>query len=185
MEQTISLDKNSWMEYGSIPPLQYDFEQLWNLHPREYNTVIIYGKSINTPRYQQAYEKPYYFSGKLHQALPLPNEYKCFYDWAKTRDPYNSVLINWYEHGQHYISKHSDSEPCIVRGSPIMTISLGAERMFRVRAKSNNLIHEDLILKDESYLVMCGEMQQHFTHEIPKTMKECGKRISITFRIMK
>ena len=50
---------------------------------------------------------------------------------------FNHVLINWYNDGSHYIGPHSDSEAQIVEDSPIVSVSLGQERTFRIRYKTN------------------------------------------------
>ncbi|MGF1526248.1 MAG: hypothetical protein ACFCBW_05585 [Candidatus Competibacterales bacterium] len=42
---------------GSLPPAlaNPDFEKLWQLHPKEYHTVVIHGREVNPPRWQQAF----------------------------------------------------------------------------------------------------------------------------------
>lgn len=34
-----------------------DFETLWSLHPEHYDTIMMHGKSVRLPRWQQAYGK--------------------------------------------------------------------------------------------------------------------------------
>ena len=44
------------------------------------------------------------------------------------------MLLNWYDAAQrHYIGAHRDSTVGLVSGAPIVTISLGATRTFRLR----------------------------------------------------
>lgn len=184
----VDLDETSYVVQEVIPDdLQYDFEQLWDLHPEQYGQVRMMGKIVETPRWQQTYGHDYYYTGMLHHALPLPEPFKPFLDWANTLgyNEFNQVLINWYQDGQHYIGKHSDDESQLVPGSPILSISLGAVRKFRIRSKHDNSIIQDLDTLNRSYMVMCGRMQKDYTHEIVKTSKECGRRINITMRQFK
>ena len=80
----------------------------------------------------------------------------------------------------HYIGPHSDNERQIEIGSPILAVSLGAERVFRIRADKKIVL--DLKMPDNSYVIMGGKMQQQFTHEVPKSKRVTERRISITFR---
>jgi alkylated DNA repair dioxygenase AlkB len=189
------LGKESWVEQGVLPviPPPMEFDVLWDLHPKEYGQVMFNKRIINTPRWQQSYLKPYWYSGMMHEALPMPPPFAPFLEWANcmcTSMPYNSVLINWYMDGNHYIGKHSDSERQIVRHSPILSISLGQTRIFRIRSNEDGApILKDIEMLNGSYLVMGGRMQEHFYHEVPKVTghkgKNMGRRINITFRVMR
>ncbi len=186
------LDHESYIEQGPLPQSlrNYDFQKLWCLHPEEYGEVKYMGKIVKTPRWQQSYLNSYIYSGMQHEALPLPNEFQPFLDWANTIDPdikYNQVVINWYANGHHSIGPHSDNEKQLVKHSPVLAISLGQERILRVRCKRTNDQVIDVPMPSNTYLVMGGKMQERYLHEIPKVngMKgaELGKRISITFRV--
>ena len=179
------LDDKCYMYHGNISPdLEYNFDKLWSLHPPEYGQIKIYGKLINVPRYTQSYLQSYSYSGMLHYAIDLPPEFEPFLKWTHKlfEEKFNQVLVNWYENGQHYIGAHTDNEPQIIKNSPILSISLGAERIMRIRFKETNEIVKDIIFKDRSYIIMCGEMQKYYTHEIIKSNTN-DKRISLTFRM--
>ena len=190
-----TLDKECYIIAGNLPAeLSSDFSDLWNLHPDDFGTVVMYGKQLKTPRWQQSYIRAYTFSGECHESLPLPEQFQPFLDWANAQtagQDYNSCLVNWYENGEHYIGPHRDDERELIKNSEIMSISLGAERIFRIRdyATKGDQYKQDIIVRDKTYLIMCGRMQQRFTHEIVKVSgnrgKQCGKRINITFRKMK
>jgi alkylated DNA repair dioxygenase AlkB len=192
---TRALDAGSWIECGELPgAFQFNFDELWALHPEEYGKVVMYGRQLHTPRWQQSYIRPYTFSGVQHAALPLPEAFQPFLDWAQDATkggPYNSCLINWYADGEHYIGPHRDDERELQRGAGIMSISLGAERVFRIKdaLTKGDKLRLDLPLKDRTYLIMYGAMQRDYTHEVPKISgkkgQRCGKRINITFRRMK
>ena len=191
--QTNILDEDCWIEQGHINNIEYDFDTLWCIHPEEFGSVKYGSKVISTPRWQKCYCRPYYFSGMTHDALPLPNEFQPFLEWANSLLypdwKFNQVLVNWYGDGHHYISKHADAEYQIVPKSPIVSISLGQERTFRIRNKSDDAIVLDLPMPDKTYVSMCGAMQERFLHEVPKVMgakgEKMGRRINITFRVFK
>lgn len=186
-----TLDDASWIEQGFLPPeMTWDFEKLWSLHPEEFGQVRYFDKTVKTPRWQQSYCKPYYFSGMMHDALPLPEEFKPFLDWAKIHSSQlNQVVANWYLNGHHYISKHSDCESQLVARAHILAISLGQTRTFRVRRKVDNEVVVDIELPDRSYIIMGGAMQERYFHEITKVSgkkgENIGRRISLTFREFK
>ena len=48
------------------------FEELWSLHPDEYHTIDMMGRTVETPRWQQAYGHDYHYTGQLNRALPIP-----------------------------------------------------------------------------------------------------------------
>jgi alkylated DNA repair dioxygenase AlkB len=54
---------------------------------------------------------------------------------AKLGHPLNHVLIQFYRHGNDYISEHSDKTLDIAKGSFIANVSLGAERTMTLRTK--------------------------------------------------
>jgi len=187
---SILISLESWIDEFTLPEKldNVDFKSLWDVHPKEYGLVKIYGKEIQTPRWQQTYGLDYKFSGVDHKALPIPEVFQPFYDWAINTDygPFNQMLVNWYQDGSHYIGKHSDDERQLVKGAPILSVSLGATRKFRIRKKKTNKIFTDILMPDGTVLVMGGNFQKEFTHEVPKIGgkkgKKVGPRINITFR---
>jgi alkylated DNA repair dioxygenase AlkB len=66
---------------------------------------------------------------------------------------------------------------------PIASISLGAERVFQMRSKDKQF-NERITLGNGSLLIMQAGMQETWTHAIPKTVREVGGRINLTFRVM-
>ena len=92
----------------------------------------------------------------------------------------NAVLVNYYENGTQYISAHKDSSWGLVPGQPIVGLSFGATRTFRIREAAGNKIRLDLPLEDNSLVVMLS--QTGFTHEIPGRKRLLGERWSLTLR---
>ncbi len=100
---------------------------------------------------------------------------------------FNSVLINYYRNGKDRVTWHSDDEKELGKNPVIASVSLGAERKFKLRHKKfkeNQLKHE-VLLANGSLLVMSGTTQHHWLHEVPRTAKPIGPRINLTFRVIK
>ena len=186
------LDETSWVVQGKLPDtLEFDFSTLWNTKPDELGSVMMYGKKVTTPRWTQSYGKSYTFSGTEHPAKPVPEPFQLFLDWANSLGygGFHQTLVNHYIGPSHYIGPHSDNERQLVPASPIVSVSLGAERRFVLRDKKTKKIVKELKMPDKSYLVMGGELQSRYTHEVPKitsaTAPAIDKRINITFRQFK
>jgi len=92
---------------------------------------------------------------------------------------YNYCLLNRYRNGQDSIGMHADDEPEM--GNVIGSLSLGAERTFRIR---HNKTKETLSFRvgNGTLIIMAGTMQQFWKHEVPKTKETVGERINLTFR---
>ena len=100
---------------------------------------------------------------------------------------FNSVLINYYRNGNDRVAWHSDDEKELGKNPVIGSISLGAERNFKLRHKDYkiNSLRNNIILKHGSFLLMKGPTQHNWMHEIPRTAKPIGPRINLTFRVIK
>jgi alkylated DNA repair dioxygenase AlkB len=64
----------------------------------------------------------------------------------------------------------------------VITISVGSDRIFRIREKKTKNFVFDLTVSDSDLYWMKGDFQKHYTHEIPKQKKIKTQRISLTFR---
>ena len=174
---------------GTLPPdlvrvAKTQFESLWNLHPEKSNEILIHGRMVPIPRKQQAYGRDYYFSGTVNEALPVPELLAPFLAWVReaidTR--LNGLLLNWYDGTKaHYIGAHRDSRKGLVTGSPIVTISVGEERTFRLRLpKEKGFV--DFEATAGTVFSMPWETNLGVKHEVPHTAQSKGRRISITAR---
>jgi alkylated DNA repair dioxygenase AlkB len=97
--------------------------------------------------------------------------------------PFNSVGLNFYRDGRDSVAPHNDHLDEIVRGFPIVLLSLGATRRMTIRAKEPPKRVLNVDLAEGSLLVMSYETQLHYTHGIPKTTDPVGARISLAFRV--
>lgn len=171
-----------------------DFDNLWKIHPENYNKIKIFDKIVETPRWQQSYGKDYYFSGMNHAGLKVPKLLKKYLKWSNKwlekhyencDYKFNQILVNWYDGGKHYIGPHSDDIKQLVKGSPILCISLGCTREFIITNKITKQVVKSVLIENGSWLSMENNTQYNYKHEIKKDKNIVGKRISITFRVFR
>ena len=94
---------------------------------------------------------------------------------------FNSVLGNLYRDGQDSMGWHADQEKVLGSNPFIASLSLGAERLFKIR---HNKTGETVAinLASGSLLLMGGPLQHHWRHCVPKTQQAKPARINLTFR---
>jgi alkylated DNA repair dioxygenase AlkB len=92
---------------------------------------------------------------------------------------YNAVLCNLYRDGNDSVGLHADAEPEM--GPIIASVSLGAERLFRLRRKNGSVELAER-LPHGSLLIMAGNTQKNYKHEVPKEPSVTQPRINLTFR---
>jgi alkylated DNA repair dioxygenase AlkB len=160
------------------------FDTLWQIHPSEFHVIKMHGRLVPTPRWQQAYGVDYHYTGRTNTALPVPPLLAPLLDWARDAvdERLNGVLVNWYNGAlRHYIGRHRDSTVNMVEGAPIVTISFGEERCFRLRPwRGSGVV--DFAARDGAVFVMSYETNRAWTHEVPHSAKRTGRRISVTLR---
>lgn len=166
------------------------FEQLQREVAWREESIRLFGKTYLQPRLLAWYgdsDASYRYSGIRHEPLPwLPL-------LAQLRERvealsgarYNSVLANLYRNERDSMGLHADDEPELGAQPTIASLSLGEERIFRLRHRSRkDLAPLRLPLGAGSLLLMKGETQQHWKHEVPKQTRPCGARINLTFRLV-
>lgn len=186
--ERVALDVKHELLTGRIPDdLGFgdnEFKALWNLHPAERPEIFLHGRRVRIPRYQKAYGHDYHFSGQTSRAEPIPELLRPLHEWARQSiEPrLNGLLLNWYDGAEgHYIGAHRDSTKDMVPGTPIVTISLGAERTFRLRPYKASGYH-DIRAENGSVIIIPFDTNLHFTHEVPHFKRNTGRRISVTLR---
>ncbi len=182
-----ALDGHCSFHSGKLPNnLQFsplEFDHLWQLHPAEFHVIKMW-KPVKTPRWQQAYGVDYQYTGRVNQALPIPENLKPLHVWTRQHvfSELNGLLLNWYDGRQdHYIGKHRDSTINMVQGAPIVTISFGEERTFRLRPWKRPG-KRDFLASNSSVFIMPYSTNLAWTHEVTRSKKLLGRRISATFR---
>lgn len=152
-------------------------------------SMNIYGKKVNFPRLTAWYgnnDKPYSFSGITLNPLPWTDALKSIK--AKIEPVagvnFNSVLLNLYRNGNDSISWHTDAEKELGINPVIASVNFGATRTFQLRhIQSKEKIEMELV--HGSLLIMQGELQHFWQHQVPKTTKKVSERINLTFRVIK
>jgi alkylated DNA repair dioxygenase AlkB len=94
---------------------------------------------------------------------------------------FNACLANLYRNGQDSNGWHSDNEKELGKNPIIASVSFGATRRFDLmhQATKQKLSFQ---LTSGSLLVMGGEMQHFWKHQIPKQNKIDESRVNLTFR---
>jgi len=180
--------ENSWYDIGRIPEhlaTPEQFHMLMERQPETYDRIKLYGKEHPLPRKQQMYGHAYKFSNINLEATEPPEEMLVYQEYVNSLEygEFGGFLMNWYLNGNHYISKHKDSERGLT--GPIVSLSLGQTRVFRIRNDATGA-KTDVEMPNGCVLIMGGDFQKELTHEVPKVAGAkglgFGPRINMTFR---
>jgi alkylated DNA repair dioxygenase AlkB len=162
------------------------FDQLLTTISWKNDEAFIYGKHYVTKRKVAWYgDKPfsYAYSNTTKEAMPWTEALQKLKILAENRskESYNSCLLNLYHSGEEGMAWHSDGERTLKRHGAIASFSLGAERKFAFKHKQSGQT-VSLILHHGSLLLMKGTTQDHWLHRLPPTTKVNRPRINLTFR---
>ena len=174
----------------TIEEADYYYEHLFDQVPWKQDPIKIFGKSILQPRLTALYGengKSYSYSGIVMEPLPFNEELSVLK--TKTEEvslsSFTSCLLNLYRDGSDSNGWHADDEKELGRNPVIASISLGQERIFHLRHKRNKELKHKILLEHGSLLLMKGETQHHWQHQIPKSRRQMNPRINLTFRYIK
>jgi len=125
----------------------------------------------------------YSYSKRTYEPLPWIPEIDALRQKVQhaTGKQFNSVLMNLYRDGNDSVAAHSDAEPEYGHNPVIASVSLGAARLFRMKQINGNARWE-IRLHHGCLLVMAGETQHNWRHEIPKDPTCDEPRINLTYR---
>ena len=162
------------------------FSELMLVLQLEQNDITIFGKTYNTPRLEAFYAKngeQYGYSGKkmkTYEFTPIINSI-CEKIEEFTGETFNSVLVNLYRDGQDSTGWHSDDEKELGPTPFIASLSLGETRDIQFKHKNSG---ERCVypLENGSLMLMSGEIQKYWKHQIPKTKRKKEARLNLTFR---
>jgi alkylated DNA repair dioxygenase AlkB len=185
-------------EYGP------DYFQLASALPLETKPPIMFMGQVKHQQRDVGFfsdtSEGYRYSGVLMRSKPIsPNPStgdsgQLFLAWLlpavnqSLGTDFNGVLVNRYNSGEDYISAHSDDESALDCGTvestrkAVASISYGATRKFRIRDKQTNAIVLDYPVESRTLLVMDGNFQTEFKHEVVRELRVREPRISCTFR---
>jgi alkylated DNA repair dioxygenase AlkB len=150
-------------------------------------SIKIYGRSVLYPRLTAWYGDnltAYQFSGTKFFPHPWTETLlKIKNDISRVEHAHlNSVLLNLYRNGNDSVSWHTDAELELGKDPVIVSVNFGADRRFMLRRIDNHAVKINILLEHGSLLVMGGELQHYWQHQIPKSTKVTSPRINLTFR---
>src|SRR5262249_48845033 len=83
----------------------------------------------------------------------------------------------------HYIGEHHDSTEYMEEGAPIVTISFGETRTFRLsRGKGKSRVVRDFNATPGRVFILPYATNLVWKHGVPKSARYTGRRISVTLR---
>ncbi len=149
----------------------------------------IYGQQLDLPRLTAWYgdhAKDYSYSGISMRSKPWTKELSEIKEKieANAKMHFTSVLLSLYRNGDDSVGWHCDNEKVLRVNPVIASVSFGATRTFKFRHLEDKTLIRKVELTHGTYLLMKGETQHKWEHQIPKTKKVTTPRISLTFRIL-
>lgn len=165
------------------------FQLLLENTPWQQDDITVFGKTYEQPRLTALYgnnNKPYSYSNITMQPHAFSNELQVIKSKIENvaLTEFTTCLLNLYRDGSDSNGWHADDEKELGINPVIASLSFGAERIFHFKHKNRKDLKEKLILQHGSLLLMKGTTQHHWLHQIPKTKKQIGKRINLTFRFI-
>jgi len=152
--------------------------------------ICVYGKTYPQPRLTHLFadnQKPYSYSNLTMHPTVFPSfllKIKQQIE-ALVKTKFTTCLANLYRNGQDSNGWHADSEKELGVNPIIASLSLGGTRWFHLKHKENKELKSKIELANGSLLLMKGETQHNWLHQIPKTKKSVDQRINLTFRVIK
>ncbi|WP_088342174.1 alpha-ketoglutarate-dependent dioxygenase AlkB family protein [Robiginitalea sediminis] len=155
--------------------------------PWRQDPITVFGKTYPQPRLTALYGdggKSYGYSGIRMHPLPFTPELsrlKADVE-AVSGERFSTCLLNLYRDGQDSNGWHADNEKELGTNPAIASLSLGDVRWFHLKHRGDKAHSYKIALEPGSLLLMGGSMQHHWVHQVPKTRREVGPRINLTFR---
>ncbi len=163
------------------------FEQLLKETPWQQDDIKVFGKVYAQPRLTALYGSnniAYSYSN----ITMLPQPFTALLEGLRNKIEqeancsFTTCLLNLYRDGKDSNGWHSDDEKELGKNPTIASLTLGAGRVFKFREKKAKTNVSSLFLEPGSLLLMRGETQHNWQHELPKTSKQVQPRINLTFR---
>jgi alkylated DNA repair dioxygenase AlkB len=164
--------------------------------------IKMFGKTITAPRTTSHWGAPYRYAGVTHPGRPFTGPAGAVLDRLRDfvadvvgiREPPQQVMLNSYENGKEYIGMHSDDEKELNAFCPVVMISFGAGRLWKIESKkadptTQKKIRCEFFAFHGQMVIMHPGMQKKWKHGMPQCSdahivkhKGSTRRISITFR---
>jgi len=164
-------------------------KQLKENIPWQQDDIKVFGKVYAQPRLTALFDnngKSYSYSNIIMNPNPFTPELLELKTAVESNAKVNftTCLLNLYRDGKDSNGWHSDDETELGINPVIASISLGEERFFHLRYKNDKGLKQKVLLQHGSLLLMKGETQHFWQHQIPKTAKQIKERINLTFRVV-
>ena len=174
---------------SSVEASRY-FKILRNETAWQQDQIKVFGKVYDQPRLTALYANnnfPYSYSNITMYPSPFSATLLEIKEKVEQqlKKEFTTCLLNLYRHGRDSNGWHADNEKELGKNPIIASVSLGAERMFHMKHRTDNSQKIKINLIHGSLLVMNGSTQHYWLHQIPKTKKHVEERINLTFRILK
>ncbi|WP_411895436.1 alpha-ketoglutarate-dependent dioxygenase AlkB family protein [Winogradskyella sp. A2] len=153
----------------------------------QHDNITVFGKTYKQPRLTALFgesNQPYGYSNITMYPKPFTEDLLTIKRKVETlsKTTFNTVLINLYRDGNDSNGWHADNEKELGRNPIIASISLGEERPFHFKHRTIKEERHKIMLDHGSLLIMKGEMQHYWLHQIAKTKRNISPRINLTFR---
>ena len=156
--------------------------------PWKQEHIKLFGKTHPTPRLTAWHGDThcvYKYSGVVNQPFPWTPSLitiKTRIESLSNGATFNCVLLNFYRDGSDKMGWHSDDEKELGPNPSIASVSFGATRRFDFKHKTEANNKFSIHLESGSLLLMQGDMQHHWLHQIPAQKRIQEPRINLTFR---
>ena len=164
------------------------FNTLYETLSWQSHQIKLFGRLLDQPRltaFYGDYGIHYTYSNLTLTAEPFTQELLFIKQTIESvcQTTFNCVLANLYRDGSDSMGWHSDDEPSLGDQPTIASVSFGAERIFHLRHKfDQSMPTQKVLLSHASLLIMQGQSQSHWQHQLPKSKRVALPRINLTFR---
>lgn len=163
------------------------FDKLLHYEQWRQDHIKIFGKEILQPRLTALFSdnnNAYTYSGLTMHPEIFPSYLTRIKERSEEicEQSFNACLANLYRDGQDSMGWHADDEKELGTNPVIASVSIGEPRMFHLKHRNNKNLTYKKRLQHGSLLVMKGDTQKFWKHQLPKTKKQIGPRINLTFR---
>ena len=182
-------DITYFSDFFNIGTANFYFQHLKEKVPWQQDDIKVFGKVHPQPRLTALYSnngKPYSYANITMQPrnftevlLKIKRQIENHTDVVFT-----TCLLNRYRDGKDSNGWHADNEKELGRNPVIASVTLGQERYFHLKHRTDKNLKQKLLLEHGSLLLMQGATQHHWLHQVPKTAKTVGERINLTFRVI-
>ena len=166
---------------------EHFYSKLSKTIPWQQDPITVFGKTYDQPRLTALHAnntKPYSYSGITMYPNQMTTELTAIYERIRTVSSveFTSVLLNLYRDGKDSNGWHADNEKELGKSPSIASVSFGAQRFFHLKHRTIKEARLKVLLHSGSLLLMEGDTQEKWLHQIPKTAKPIQPRINLTFR---